>query len=282
MKSFRLLMLCMTVSLLGLSSMARADDIDVYSDNAGSTGVPNVLLVLDNSANFSAAADTCEYADTPPTVPSLNGTAGGIEQCAIYNVIKNLPARSVNIGLMTYNENNITDINNQNCRGPNGGCLVYPLTLMDDISKPIFLQWIKSWKKAENDPGFNIKAQNKSIAASMQEAWAYYAGAIGLSGRSYANVKPTAGCQKNFVIYIGNAVSSSSTPGDGGNADPVTALAEAPNVTADQKAIIPIPSGSYGTSSFSCGNYTMGNSHNTKNDGLYADEWARYASSGCL
>ncbi|MGH8832443.1 MAG: PilC/PilY family type IV pilus protein [Polaromonas sp.] len=111
----------------------------------------------------------------------------------------------------------------------------------------------------------------------MQEAWAYYAGKTGLSGRDYAGVQPTAGCQKNFVIFIGNAFNASGTPGEGAGDSPGTALASAPGVTAAQLTNINLtttPPTSYGAGSFSCGSYTMPN--HTNSSGLYADEWARY------
>ena len=276
MQFFRILV-CLTLGLTGLFSMTHAEDIDLYSANATNTGVPNVLLVLDNAANFSATADGCTYVDG--TAPSLNGTAGGIEQCAIYNVISGLPAGAVNLGLMVYNATNIRDVNNANCGGSDGGCLVQPLALMSGTAKTNFLAWIKTWNTTGGAGNGYIKATGEATGATMQEAWAYYAGSTGLSGRSYAGVKPAAGCQKNFVIFIGNAFDTNGTPSDTGTADPIAALASAPGVTAAQRAIITVPSGSYGTGAFSCkfGNpYSMGNDHGTKNKGLYADEWARY------
>ena len=48
----------------------------------------------------------------------------------------------------------------------------------------------------------------------MQEAWAYYNGKIGMSGKNYGTSIVAAGCQKNFVIFIGNAFKTGG-PGDG-------------------------------------------------------------------
>lgn len=272
MKTFRIFGFFLMLSLLGSFFLARADDIDIYSDNSATMGVPNVLLVLDNAANFSSNAGTCTYVDG--TAPTLNGTAGGIEQCAIYNVVSGLPDGAVNLGLMVYNANNIHDINNANCGGSNGGCLTQPLALMTGTVKSNFLAWIKTWKTSGGAGDGYIKANGEATAATMQEAWAYYAGATGLSGRSYAGMKPPSGCQKNFVIFIGNAFTAAGSPGDGGSASPQAALSSAPGVTTALLANITIPPGLYGTSSFSCGNYTMGN--HTDSSGLYADEWARY------
>lgn len=268
MKFLRSLLLCLSVILLCCSSVAHAEDIDVFSDNSANSGVPNVLFVLDNAANFSASAANCTYDDG--TSPSLNGTAGGIEQCALYNLIKGLPDGTVNIGLMVYNDNNMRDFQGLNCGGANGGCLAYPLTFMSGPAKTNFLAWIRSWGTT-----YDIKAAGKLTASTMQESWAYYAGNVGMSGRSYAGIQPTVGCQKNFLIFIGNSFNTSGGPGDGGNLSPNSYLAAAPKVTDAQKTIITIPSGSYGTKTFSCQHnnpYVMGNNHAD----LYADEWARY------
>jgi type IV pilus assembly protein PilY1 len=261
----------------GWCHLVQAEDIDIYSNNTSNLGRPNVLLVLDNAANFSADAASCTYVDG--TAPSLNGTAGGIEQCALYNVVYGLPVNAdgsgvVNIGLMAYNANNMRDIHNANCGGSNGGCLMVPLMEMTAANKATFLAWVKSWNTTGGVGNGYIKANGEATAATMQEAWAYYAGGTGLSGRSYAGVQPSAGCQKNFLIFVGNAFNNSGTPGDGGSTSPKNALAAAPGVTSTQLVNITIPSGSYGTSSFSCGNYSMGN--HTDPSGLYADEWARY------
>lgn len=265
--------------LVGLAffSGAHAEDIDIYSANAATSGIPNVLFVLDNAANFEASAASCTYVDG--TSPSLNGTAGGIEQCALYNVVSSLPVNAngsgvLNIGLMAYNANNIRDINNANCGGANGGCLMVPLMEMTAVNKTAFLAWIKTWKTTGGAGDGYIKANGEATAATMQEAWAYYAGNVGLSGRSYAGIQPPSGCQRNFLIFIGNAFNTSGTPSDTGNVSPSGALAAAPGVTTAQLTAVTLPSGYYGTSSFSCGYYSMGN--HTDPSGLYADEWARY------
>lgn len=277
MKKIRIFLLGLSLGLLLLSSWTRAEDIDIYSDNAATAGPPNVLLILDNAANFEASADACSYSDSTAT-PSLNGSAGGIEQCAINNVVHSLPVGSVNLGLMVYNNGSIRDINGQNCGGSEGGCLAYPITPLTADTKTQFLAWVKSWRTNSSGSGAYIKASGEATGSVMQEAWAYYAGRTGLSGRTYTS--PPAGCQKNFVIFIGNAFTASGSPGDGGSSSPQAALAAAPNVTAEQLKPITIPSGSYGAGTFSCGNYTMP-SH-TDSSGLFADEWARYMYQGDL
>lgn len=273
MKSIRFVLFGLFVTLMGIITVSKAEDIDIYSGLGGAAGMPNVLIVFDNAANFSsnAAGSTC-IIDGVAT--ALSGTVGGIEQCAFYNVISALPTDSsgnalINIGMMVYNANNIRDINESNCGGGDGGCLVQPLIPMDAAHKAPLLAWIKTWRTSGGAGTGYIKSVGEATAATMQEAWAYYAGSTGLSGRSYTGIKPAAGCQQNFVIFIGNSFSSSGSPGDGGSASPAAALASAPGVTTKQKEIITT------THVTSCGTYTFPTSaHEGK--GFYADEWARY------
>ncbi|MDH4284688.1 MAG: hypothetical protein OEV35_05155, partial [Gallionellaceae bacterium] len=281
---------------------ALAEDIDIYSGLGVTGNVPNVLIVMDNAANFSSssAGVTCVI-DAAPT--ALSGTVGGIEQCALYNVIKSLPTKAdgsalVNIGMMVYNANNIRDVNNLNCGATSstGGCLAQPLIPMDVSHKTGFLNWIKSWKTTAGTGDGYIKASGGATAVTMQEAWAYYSGGTGVSGRNYSGIKPASGCQKNFVIFIGNSYSSSGTPGDPPN-DPSTYLTSAVNSLTQPSSLTTAqwtakkegwktqildtvttscPSGPGGSTS-----YTFPSSaHDTK--GYYADEWARFMNEADL
>ncbi|TAN82290.1 MAG: hypothetical protein EPN14_04165 [Gallionella sp.] len=268
MKTIQLILVSLSLVLMGHSTASRAEDIDIYSGLSGAAGKPNVLIVFDNAANFSssAAGSSCVI---DGVATALSGTVGGIEQCAFYNVINALPDDVVNIGMMVYNANNIRDINNANCGGNDGGCLVVPLTAMTAANKAPLLAWIKTWVTSGGAGNGYIKSAGEATAATMQEAWAYYSGGTGLSGRDYSGIKPAAGCQQNFVIFIGNSYSSSGSPGDGGSTSPAAALASAPDVTAAQTALITT------THATSCGTYTFPTSAHESN-GFYADEWARY------
>lgn len=285
MKNIRQFLLCLSLGVLGIATSAVADDIDVYSDGAGTLGVPNVLFVMDNGANFSADAATCTYASGINLIPSLNGTAAGVQQCALVNAIEALPDNTVNIGLMTYNANGFaTDIRaagdnsfHEVCtNSQDGGCLLRKLTLMTPDNKANLVRFIKSWKIGSNTSSteMNIKVNNDQTAASMQEAWAYYNGKIGMSGKNYQDTIAGAGCQKNFIIFIGNAFGTSGTPGDSNNPSPY----DGPNaLTSVQVAATPeqkikivetvnFKSPTCGVTSFSTTNLKADN---------WGDEWAR-------
>lgn len=288
MNAKRIILTTLFATLLGLSVSSRADDIDIYSGLGAAGNTPNVLFVLDNAADFSSNASgfsTCPV--TNPTTGavtntnlSLNGTVGGIEQCALYNVINTLPVNAngtavVNVGFMVYNAGNIRDINNANCGGSSGGCLAAPLVAMTAANKTSMLNWITSWTTTGGAGVGYIKASGEATAATMQEAWAYYAGKTGLSGRNYSALPSLAGCQKNFVIFIGNSYSASGTPGDAPSSA-ATALSCSTSTAAycagastTQQAQI------LNTVTTSCGSYTFPSSaHETK--GFYGDEWSRF------
>lgn len=271
----------LAIGLLVAAGASQADDIDLFHKIDLPGAKPNVLFVIDNAANFSASAATCKYVDG--TSPTLDGTAGGIEQCALYNVIEALPPAvdkdgniiygpdgipelAVNIGFMAYNANNIRDISGTNCGGSGavGGCLMVPLS--DD--RKVLQDWIKTWKTSSGTGNGYIKAVNEATGAAMQEAWAYYTGNKGLSGRTYPGVDAL--CQKNYVIFIGNAFNTSGSPGDSDDVGP--ALYSAPGVTTAQKAIL---GGTFKTNSCGTASFTTDPGLH-ENRGLYADEWARY------
>ncbi|MBI3479424.1 MAG: hypothetical protein HY016_03570 [Nitrosomonadales bacterium] len=282
MKTLRQI-LSYTFIVLSICSMpSQAQDIDLYSSVPKVTGsdLPNILFLLDNAANWNAnSSTTCTYADGTGA-PSLGTTTGGIEQCALVNAIAALPLQSngsalVNVGIMFYNANGMNALYGCNASN-NGGCLMYPLTAMTAANKALIIAKIKAFS------GTAQQANNEATAQLMQEAWAYYAGKTGMSGTAYTSTALT-GCQKNYTVFIGNAINNSGSPGDA-SATPGTLLTTTINgnaaLTATQKTLlnttIQIPSAPYGTSTFTCSPnpYTMGTHSDVS--GLYADEWARY------
>lgn len=281
----RFLRCLLAPALLFFHLAAPAEDIDLFvgltKDDVAN--VPNVLFVLDNAANFSASAPGCTYPDG--TTPSMNGTTGGIEQCALYAAIQNLEVGDndqpkMKIGLMAYNANKFVDWEGYKCDTVDtlGGCLMVPLTPMTAANKIKIMNWIKTWEVKD---GFAIKTNNQATGAVMQEAWAYYAGRRGLSGRSYAAIKPASTCMKNYVVFIGNAYNASGKPGDQtGDKGPKDALENAnsvsdknafPLATLDQKKIY------LGPVTTQCGTFTFPTNH--EGGGYYADEWARYMAN---
>lgn len=268
--------------LAGVNSQAMAEDIDLFVDNPAGDP-PNVLLVLDNGANFSSSAvfsaEDCGVDGWPDT---MENTVGGIEQCALYKVVNSLKEGGVNLGVMVFNAKDMSP----DCPGGTGGCLVYPLQLLDADGKTAIQTWIKGWKTTGQTTAnsLNIKSNTNKNGSVMQEAWAMFKGKTGLSGRTYT--APSAAC-KNYVIFIGNSFSSSGSPSEGGSTggiNPEKALFgtivspntmnASPAATTAQKTTI---SGPISVSCGGGGSFTFGGNHLTQ--GYYADEWARYMNS---
>jgi len=281
MKKIQGLLLAFAVLLMGYSAGLRAEDIDIYVDNAATLGTPNVLFVLDNGADFSESINgtgCTAYGDGSGQAPSLGSNkASGILQCALVNAINALPDGAVNIGVLVSNGNNFAETQattdptkggyHETCSSSGvGGCVIRKLTYMDATNKANLIKFIKGWKDSgQSDAnGFNVKVNTAYPATMMQEAWAYYNGSTGLSGKNYATSLLSTGCQKNFIIYITNA---QSDPPSSENGTASAALDQAngsealSNITGQVK-FNPAVCGS--TSS-----YTLTASNN------WADEWAK-------
>jgi type IV pilus assembly protein PilY1 len=207
MKKMQCLILFFVTSLMGYSAALHAEDTDIYVDNAANDGVPNVLFVMDNGANFSANAKIgCSFYSGTSEAPSLDATTGaGIEQCALVQAIQGLPDGAVNIGILVSNANRFaTDVRNagdpayhEQCVTDIGGCLLRKLTYMDARGKENLINFIKSWRLSGPNSAtqFTIKVNAATSATMMQEAWAYYRGRVGMSGKDYRESVLASGCQ---------------------------------------------------------------------------------------
>src|SRR5437773_8768152 len=97
----RLLPAMMAVCIAALPMRTGAEDIDIFVGNAGNLGtqgVPNVLIIIDNSSNFSANNQGW-------TVPnkSTKYTQGQAEVRSIKQALTNVTG--VNVGLMLMVDN---------------------------------------------------------------------------------------------------------------------------------------------------------------------------------
>lgn len=109
------------VNLLGMMlslqiSTVLAEDIDIFTgDSGGSSADPNVLIVLDNSSNWSSGSNQWPTDPAPPVACGTSGCdkQGYYELVAIRSVLQGLQKNSsaggnigVNLGLMMFNNTN--------------------------------------------------------------------------------------------------------------------------------------------------------------------------------
>src|SRR6266581_689641 len=257
------------------ASGARAADTDLFSGISTEGTPPNLLVILDNSGAWNSNISfNCTAAGL--TIPAGNvNTAGGFEQCALYNVLNTValtPALvgQFNMGLMLFSTGS-----------GNGGTFFFPATpapgalpLMNSTNPngtpggiPQFQAALKNLKVGGSG---SSTANSSAVGATMQEAWAFFGGKTGFSGTNYGNTALASACQKNFVVYIVNATNTGK-PQDNTDSTVFQTLACA--------------AGSSGpTNGASCAGATSAqqaqialNSTFSKYQGSWADEWARFA-----
>jgi type IV pilus assembly protein PilY1 len=202
---------------LGLLSQARAEDIDIFSRLPLNSDLPNVIIIWDNSANWSSniPVPNCFYNENG--VPTTNGPKASspnkeqgakmaIEKCAVYNVIDALPTNSdgsarFNVALMLFNESPA-----QNSGG-------YP--------RKQFLPMTAANKATLKSTIANItiggdKGNNAAFSKSLYEAYLMYMKAVPYRGTAGTKWDPAAvangryvgapgsGCGRNNIIFLAN------------------------------------------------------------------------------
>ncbi len=261
-RSLRRLVVTLAIGLGAVVPVARADDIDIYSLPNTDGFRPNVLIILDNSANWSSSITTPICSVAGALVKNSNpgkeeGTKMGAQKCALYRLISSLSVADMsefNFALMLFNES-----------PDNGG---YPrktfLHVTTAADKQVLLNIIS---------GLSIggdKTNNASTAETFYEAYQWFAGSTVHLGNKTATkhdaaaftnasktryVSPGVSCAKNHIIYLANG-----KPQD--NDNNALALLRTLNPSAVRKAI-PVAEG-------------VGNS----DEANWADEFAAFFNRG--
>ncbi|MBB1519529.1 pilus assembly protein [Aquipseudomonas guryensis] len=224
---------------MGISSAALAEDIDLFVSNPPTgADAPNVLIVLDTTANWSQA-----YAN---------------EKAALASVISGMPVNTFRVGLLMFTE---TGSGNS---GNDGAYVRAAIRTMDTANKATYQNLVNSLDKLDD------KGNGAKLAKAMEESYLYFSAGVPHAGNNkvkadyLGNTSGTAasqaiyalaanalnskagtqynnpivtGCAKNFIIYISNG------PATDNNSDKTqanTALAAAGGSTA---AIAISPSG---------------------------------------
>jgi type IV pilus assembly protein PilY1 len=219
------------------------EDIDLFANPPSTADLPNVLLVLDTSANWStAAADACTtYADGTPGPRQSNpnieqGKKIAIQKCALVNTLLALPtgpggAAKFRVGVMY-----------MNAPDPNGA---YPRNRFLELTaanKAALTDVLKNtWIDGAGDQG-----NNADYARALWEAYLWYKGMTPYKGTAQTKpgmirwdagafdasgnyISPAASnCGRNYVIIVSNG-SPQGTEADvrdlvqaaGGNVTPI-------------------------------------------------------------
>jgi type IV pilus assembly protein PilY1 len=208
-----------TAALLGFHLSVPAEDIDLFvgAGTSSTSEVPNVLFVVDNTANWNLAFDN--------------------EMSALANTLANLPTNKFRIGMMFAAETG--GVNNN----VDGGYVRAAIRLMDSANKTKYQALVTSFNKLKD------KGNGGASSLVMAEAYRYFSGGTpnGGNGKGKADftgnalsnadggtaasrdvwalagnalnakdattyITPvTSGCQKNYIIYISNGPSNDNS-----------------------------------------------------------------------
>lgn len=223
MKLPKFLPLMLTFLLLGFAAKVSADDTDLFNQPPGTNPpAPNIIFILDNTANWSRAAQQWVG----------SSTAGDAELLAIKNFVAGL-TKPANVGLIEYTTT-----------GHTGGYVRYGVRDMTVAANNLALQNIVAGISV-NSPSEKVNQSSAGIANTLYEAWLYlnslpswagmdpssdYAGNTGLtpsgksltSGFAYRGAAANSvynspigtNCAKTYIIFIGNngPAASPATP----------------------------------------------------------------------
>ena len=207
----------------GAQAQGAPSDIDVYAGVSGTQDKPNVLFILDSSANWATSipgAANCFYntngVATSSGPAADQGTKLGIEKCALYNLVDALPVAAsggpgndalFNVAIMLLNEPN-----------NNGGYPRQNFVPLSTTNKAALKTLISGFSKNGD------KASNADYGQALYEAYLWFKGMAPLNGTAGSKwdsaafaggryISPAANsCARNYVIVIGNGSPQNSNP----------------------------------------------------------------------
>ncbi len=234
-----------------------AEDIDLFVGTPPSaTEAPNVLLVLDNTANWNT--------------PFTN------EMAALSSVVSALPADKFRVGVMMFTESGGGN------SGNDGAYVRAAIRPLSTLNKPLYQNLVNSFHKLSD------KSNGGKVGKAMEEAYLYFSAGIPHAGNNKAktdylgnasgtaqdnaiyalagnalaskagalyNTPIASGCAKNFIIYLSNG------PAQDNSSDISQATTALAGFGGSTTAIPITPSGSQDN---------------------VADEWARFMKKSSL
>ena len=239
----RYLKYLLAAGMLALTQATLAEDIDIYTGVP--TSPPNVLIIVDNTANWNAAFES--------------------EMAALAATFSTLPQDKFRVGLMLFTETGKVDNN------VNGGYVRGAIRLMDGTNKVKYQALVKSFDKIVD------KGNGGVSSLVMAEAYRYlsggtpYAGNLkgkaDYTGNTYGTAESRAvytlpnnalsgyaatkynspvqsGCQKNVIIYISNGAPQDNTTVITQSKSMLAQAAQAANITGATDTIPLSPSDS--------------------------------------
>src|SRR6185369_5655983 len=163
----RLAKIVVTVALVVTHcSLLNAEDIDLFVSSAAGVNLPNVLFVIDNTANWN--------------------TAFANEMTALANTLNSMPENKFNIGIMLSAETG------QNDNNISGGYVRAAVRPMNATNKAAYVALVRNLDKLLD------KGNGGASGVTMAEAYRYFSGGVPYAGNNKAKADYTdnycAGC----------------------------------------------------------------------------------------
>ena len=151
---------------------AAAEDIDLFVQAGGGGAPPNVLIVLDNTANWTTAF-TDEIAALAATLNGLPLNADG--------------SARFRVGLMLFTESGTGN------SGTDGGYVRAAIRDLNAVNRPLYQALVSSLHVRDD------KSNSGKLGKTMTDAWRYFSGAA-----------PYSGNRKVKTDYTGNTAGGSA------------------------------------------------------------------------
>ncbi len=204
--------------LLAASTFARAEDIDIYALPPGAADLPNVLFMIDNSANWGAdvtSRGSCtHWPDTGAPLPNYDASKkSGAQLCALVTVVERLAARAAanggqpvaRIGVMLFNSGS-------------SKIGAYPRIAFTAVTPANKVALQNQIKTITGTGGADTSASSPQVGLGMYEAYLWFKGEPPQYGRDTPTFDPTAflsgptrynspaaaSCGRNFIIFVSN------------------------------------------------------------------------------
>ncbi|HKA45909.1 MAG TPA: PilC/PilY family type IV pilus protein [Burkholderiales bacterium] len=207
MRLVRKILVGAVAALLCANHLAKADDTEIFNASPSlSSSRPNVLIVLDSSANWSADFGAAKKFHAE--ILALNNIVGGLNS-------------NFNVGLMLMAESGFGN-------APSGAYVRYALRQTTGVNKVAFQNLVNSLDIIAD------KGANAPYGKSMFEVYKYYGGGNG-SPRDATHYGPTAfaGFDQPKRDYAGNVAKNPFTAALPGNAFPSAASTDYSSPVAD-------------------------------------------------
>jgi type IV pilus assembly protein PilY1 len=192
------------VALAGPATVT-AEDVDIFTSSAGTGAKPNVLILLDNSSNWSATlgANECN------TGNMADNTKFAAEICALKSVLLGnssmtppvpaLPDNKMRMGLMMFAES-----------GDNGAYVRFGMRNMDGTNKPALANMLLNM--VANGSGSDTSGSNQPYAKALFEVFKYFGGFTNMANAT-TNIAGTPADKTHYgpLAFAGGADNSTGT-----------------------------------------------------------------------